>query len=99
MAHVLAGALRVHRVDHHARGHSALNLSLLIVAIVVPINVVFGVVTALALVRGQVPAAAASLQAVVDLPFAVSPIVVGVSLIMLWGRPAGSAGSTEPASR
>ncbi|HET8981118.1 MAG TPA: ABC transporter permease subunit, partial [Pedococcus sp.] len=25
------------------------------------------------------------LQAVVDLPFAVSPIVVGVSLIMLWG--------------
>ena len=30
-------------------------------------------------------AAADSLQAVVDLPFAVSPIVVGVSLIMLWG--------------
>ena len=34
---------------------SALNLSLLIVAIVVPVNVVFGVVTALALVRGRFP--------------------------------------------
>lgn len=63
---------------------SALNLSLLIVAIVVPINVVFGVVTALALVRGRFPGRGL-LQAVVDLPFAVSPIVVGVSLILLWG--------------
>ena len=63
---------------------SALNLSLLIVAIVVPLNVVFGVATALALARGRFPGKGL-LQAVVDLPFAVSPIVVGVSLIMLWG--------------
>ncbi|GAB2652970.1 sulfate ABC transporter permease subunit CysW [Prescottella soli] len=63
---------------------SALNLSLLIVAIVVPINVVFGIVTALALVRGRFPGRGL-LQSVVDLPFAVSPIVVGVSLILLWG--------------
>ncbi|MCQ4118834.1 sulfate ABC transporter permease subunit CysW [Rhodococcus tibetensis] len=63
---------------------SALNLSLLIVAIVVPINVVFGIVTALALVRGRFPGRGL-VQAVVDLPFAVSPIVVGVSLILLWG--------------
>lgn len=63
---------------------SAINLSLLIVAIVVPINVVFGVVTAIALVRGRFRGRGL-LQAVVDLPFAVSPIVVGVALIMLWG--------------
>ena len=63
---------------------SALNLSLLIVAIVVPLNVVFGVATALALVRGRFRGRGL-LQAVVDLPFAVSPIIVGVSLIMLWG--------------
>ncbi|MFD3813396.1 sulfate ABC transporter permease subunit CysW [Rhodococcus sp. NPDC058639] len=63
---------------------SALNLSLLIVAIVVPVNVVFGIVVALALVRGRFPGRRL-LQAVVDLPFAVSPIVVGVALIMLWG--------------
>jgi sulfate transport system permease protein len=63
---------------------SALNPSLLIVAIVVPVNVVFGIVTALALVRGRFPGRGL-VQAVVDLPFAVSPIVVGVSLILLWG--------------
>ena len=63
---------------------SALNLSLTIVAIVVPLNVVFGVVTAIALARWRVPGRGL-IQAVVDLPFAVSPIVVGVSLIMLWG--------------
>lgn len=63
---------------------SALNVSLLIVAIVVPINVIFGIVTALALVRGRFPGRGL-LQSVVDLPFAVSPIVVGVSLILLWG--------------
>jgi len=51
---------------------------------VVPINVVFGVVTALALVRGRFPGRGV-LQSVVDLPFAVSPVVVGVSLILLWG--------------
>ncbi|MFT3876327.1 MAG: sulfate ABC transporter permease subunit CysW [Propioniciclava sp.] len=63
---------------------SALNLSLLIVAIVVPLNVIFGVVTALALVRGRFPGRRL-LSGIVDLPFAVSPIVVGVALIMLWG--------------
>ena len=39
---------------------------------------------ALALVRGRFPGRAV-LQSVVDLPFAVSPIVVGVALILLWG--------------
>jgi sulfate transport system permease protein len=63
---------------------SALDLSLVIVAIVVPVNGVLGVVTALALVRGRFPGRNL-LQVVVDLPFAVSPVVVGVALIMLWG--------------
>ncbi|MBF6172257.1 sulfate ABC transporter permease subunit CysW [Nocardia blacklockiae] len=63
---------------------SAFNLSILIVAIVVPLNVVFGVLTAIALVRGNFPGRTL-IQGVVDLPFAVSPVVVGVSLIMLWG--------------
>ncbi len=63
---------------------SALSLSLLIVAIVVPLNVIFGIATALALVRGRFRGRGL-VQAIVDLPFAVSPIVVGVSLILLWG--------------
>ena len=72
---------------------AALNLSLLIIAIVVPLNVVFGVVTAIALARWRLPGKGV-IQAIVDLPFAVSPIVVGVSLIMLWGA-AGWFGGLE----
>ena len=63
---------------------SALQLSLIIVAIVVPLNVVFGVLTALALARGRFRGKGL-MQAVVDLPFAVSPVVAGVALIALWG--------------
>ncbi|MEV6771610.1 sulfate ABC transporter permease subunit CysW [Nocardia sp. NPDC051030] len=63
---------------------SAFNLSMTIVAIVVPVNVVFGVIVAIALVRGRFPGRGL-LQGLVDLPFAVSPVVVGVSLILLWG--------------
>ncbi|QIS10287.1 MULTISPECIES: sulfate ABC transporter permease subunit CysW [Nocardia] len=63
---------------------SAFQLSLLIVAITVPVNVIFGIVTAIALVRGKFPGRNL-VQGIVDLPFAVSPVVVGVALILLWG--------------
>jgi sulfate transport system permease protein len=59
-------------------------MSLTIVAIVVPLNVCFGVVTALALARGRFPGRGI-VQAIVDLPFAISPVIVGVSLLLLWG--------------
>ena len=63
---------------------SALQLSLLVVAIVVPLNVLFGVPTALVLARNKFRGKGV-LQAIIDLPFAVSPVVVGVALILLWG--------------
>jgi sulfate transport system permease protein len=63
---------------------SALQLSLVVVAIVVPLNVLFGVPTALVLARNRFRGKSV-LQAVIDLPFAVSPVVVGVALILLWG--------------
>ncbi len=72
---------------------SALQLSLLVVAIVVPLNVVFGVPTALVLARNKFRGKAV-LQAIIDLPFAVSPVVVGVALILLWGT-AGVFGFVE----
>ena len=72
---------------------SALQLSLLVVAIVVPLNVVFGVPTALVLARNKFRGKSV-LQAVIDLPFAVSPVVVGVALILLWGT-AGVFGFVE----
>jgi sulfate transport system permease protein len=72
---------------------SALNLSLLVVAIVVPLNVVFGVPTALLLARKRFRGKSV-LQAIIDLPFAVSPVVIGVALILLWGS-AGLFGFVE----
>jgi sulfate/thiosulfate transport system permease protein len=63
---------------------SALQLTVLILAIVVPLNAVFGVALALALVRGHFPGKR-WVHAVIDLPFALSPVVVGVSLVLLWG--------------
>lgn len=72
---------------------SALDLSLLVVAIVVPLNVIFGVPTALVLARNKFRGKGA-LQAIIDLPFAVSPVVVGVALILLWGS-AGVFGFVE----
>jgi sulfate transport system permease protein len=71
---------------------SAISLSLIIVAIVVPLNVVFGLVTALALARGNFPGKGL-LQAVVDLPFAVSPVIVGVALILFWGNDGWASGA------
>ena len=64
---------------------SAISLSLTIVAIVVPLNVVFGLVTALALARGNFRGRGL-LEAIVDLPFAVSPVIVGVALVLFWGN-------------
>jgi sulfate/thiosulfate transport system permease protein len=72
---------------------SALHVSLLVVAIVVPLNVIFGVPTALVLARNRFRGKGV-LQAVIDLPFAVSPVVVGVALILLWGS-AGAFGFVE----
>jgi len=72
---------------------SALDLTLLVVAIVVPLNVVFGIPTALVLARNRFRGKGL-LQAIIDLPFAVSPVVVGVALIVLWGT-AGALGFVE----
>ncbi len=72
---------------------SALDLSLGVVAIVVPLNVIFGIPTALVLARNRFRGKGV-LQAIIDLPFAVSPVIVGVALIVLWGS-AGALGFVE----
>src|SRR6478672_4901602 len=72
---------------------SALELSLLVVAIVVPLNVLFGVPTALVLARKKLSGKSV-LQAIIDLPLAESNVVVGVALILLWGT-AGIFGFVE----
>jgi sulfate transport system permease protein len=63
----------------------AFKLTLIITAIAVPINTVFGVVCALAIVRRRFPGKGL-LNAFIDLPLALSPVVVGLSLFLLYGR-------------
>jgi sulfate transport system permease protein len=60
-------------------------LTLEIAAIAVPLNTIFGVLCALAIVRHRFPGKGV-LNAVVDLPLALSPVVVGLSIVLLYGR-------------
>ena len=64
---------------------SALWLSLLIAAIAVPLNTIFGVGCAMLLVRGK-GRATAVLDAIIDLPFVVSPVIVGLALLLVYGQ-------------
>ena len=63
----------------------AFKLTLLITAIAVPLNTVFGIVCALLIVRRRVPGKGL-LNAFIDLPLALSPVVVGLALFLLYGR-------------
>ena len=66
-------------------GLHALKLTLLTVAIAVPLNTVFGVGCALLLVRHRIRGSAL-IDAVINLPFAISPVVIGLSLFLLYGK-------------
>jgi sulfate transport system permease protein len=63
----------------------ALKVTLILTAFAVPANTIFGVLCALAIVRHRFPGAGI-LNAVVDLPLALSPVVVGVALLLLYGN-------------
>ena len=63
----------------------ALKVTLILTAIAVPANTIFGVLCALAIVRHRYPGAGV-VNAVVDLPLALSPVVVGLALLLLYGR-------------
>jgi len=63
----------------------AFKLTLIITAIAVPVNTVFGIVCALAIVRKRFWGKGL-LNAFIDLPLALSPVVVGLSLFLLYGE-------------
>src|SRR6185437_10928007 len=66
---------------------SALQLSLLMAVIAVPLNTIFGVGCALVIVRSRPhhPRLAAMLDSLIDLPFLVSPVIVGLALTLVYG--------------
>jgi sulfate transport system permease protein len=60
-------------------------LSLEIVAIAVPLNTAFGIGMALLLERGRFRGKSV-LGLLIDMPFAISPVVVGLSLVLVYGK-------------
>jgi sulfate transport system permease protein len=62
---------------------SALQLTLLDAAIVVPANCIFGLAAATAIARRQFRGKALLLS-IIDLPFSISPVVVGLMIVLLY---------------
>jgi sulfate transport system permease protein len=60
-------------------------LTVTLALIAVPLNTIFGVAMALALVRGRFRGKRV-LDALIDLPFAVSPVIIGLALLLVYGR-------------
>ena len=65
-------------------GQHAFWLTIVCVGIAVPLNTVFGVVCAIVLVRHRFRGKGI-LNTLIDLPFAISPVVVGLSLLLVYG--------------
>lgn len=63
----------------------AVLLTVLLTAICVPVTVVFGVGAGLLLARRRFPGRGL-INAVIGLPFAMSPVVIGLALFVLYGR-------------
>lgn len=63
---------------------AAIRLSLMVVSIVVPINLVFGVAAAWAIARFEFRGKPI-LISLIDMPFAISPVVAGLIFVILFG--------------
>ena len=59
-------------------------ITILITLIIVPANTIFGIACAIAIVRHRFPGKGL-VNAIVDLPLALSPIVVGLAFLLLFG--------------
>lgn len=64
---------------------AAIRLTLLVAAIVVPINTVFGVIAAWAIAKFQFIGKSV-LITLIDLPYSVSPVIAGMVFVLLFGR-------------
>lgn len=62
----------------------AIYLTVLTVVVSVPINTIFGIACALVIVRHRFRGRGV-LNAAIDMPFAISPVVIGLSLVLLYG--------------
>lgn len=77
-----AGVFLEALTDRHAL--AAVRLTLLVAAIAVPLNLIFGVAAAWAIAKYQFKGKA-FLTTLIDLPFSVSPVVSGLVYVLLFG--------------
>lgn len=63
---------------------AAIKLTLLVAAITVPLNAVFGIAAAWSITKYEFPGKRL-LLALIDLPFAISPVVAGLVFVLLFG--------------
>jgi sulfate/thiosulfate transport system permease protein len=68
-----------------AQALHAVYLSIAVTAIAVPINVVFGITAGTLLARRRMPAGGL-VNLLINMPFAMSPVVIGLALFILYGR-------------
>jgi len=78
------GSLAYVRAVLQPEVRAAMWLTLLCAAVAVPLNVAFGVAAAWAIARYEFPGKQL-LNALIDLPFSVSPVISGLSLSLLFG--------------
>ena len=69
---------------HQPEALAAIRLTLLVAAIAVPLNLVFGVAAAWAMTRFEFPDKSL-LVTLLDLPFSVSPVISGLIYVLLFG--------------
>jgi sulfate transport system permease protein len=70
-------------VDPEAR--SAIWLTLVTAAVVIPLNLVFGVAAAWCIAKFRFPGKSL-LVSLIDLPFAISPVIAGLVFVLVFGR-------------
>jgi sulfate/thiosulfate transport system permease protein len=64
---------------------SAVRVTLLLSLVAVPINIIFGLCAALSIARKQFPGRTLLLS-IIDLPFAISPVVAGLMIMLVYSR-------------
>jgi sulfate transport system permease protein len=64
---------------------SAIQLTLGLAVIALPLNTIFGLSAAWAIARNKFPGKALLLS-IIDLPFSISPVVAGLMIVLLYGR-------------
>lgn len=64
---------------------NAVKLTVLLAAIAIPINTVFGLCAAWAIARRKFPGRALLLS-ILDLPFSISPVVAGLMIVLVYGN-------------